>query len=109
MPQILQDKWRIDEFYNGYIVDPLTNISREGLWKGFDVGVIDGIVNGIGHSITALGGVVRQVQVGFVRSYAAFMLFGALIVIGYFIYYGFKFMVKILSPQSLIIFATDKN
>ncbi|CAN5442324.1 hypothetical protein BH20ACI1_BH20ACI1_12870 [soil metagenome] len=90
MPRILQEKWRLDEFYNGYIVDPLTSLSRNGLWKGFDVGVIDGIVNGIGHSITALGGVVRQVQVGFVRSYAAFMLFGALIVIGYFIYYGFK-------------------
>ena len=90
MPKILQEKWRLDEFYNGYIVDPLTNLSRNGLWKGFDVGVVDGIVNGIGHSITALGGVVRQVQVGFVRSYAAFMLFGALVVIGYFIYYGFK-------------------
>ena len=90
MPKILRDKWRIDEFYNGYIVNPLTDISREGLWKGFDVGVVDGIVNGIGHSITAFGGVVRQIQVGFVRSYAAFMLFGALIVIGYFIYYGFK-------------------
>ena len=90
MPKILQDKWRVDEFYNGYIVDPITNISRHGLWQGFDLGVIDGIVNGIGHFVTALGGVIRQVQVGFVRSYAAFMLFGALIVIGYFIYYGFK-------------------
>ncbi|MBA2494941.1 MAG: hypothetical protein H0V31_09640 [Acidobacteria bacterium] len=90
MPKILRDKWRIDEFYNGYIVDPITNISRHGLWQGFDLGVIDGIVNGIGHSVAALGSVVRQVQVGFVRSYAAFMLFGALIVIGYFIYYGFK-------------------
>ncbi len=90
MPKILQDKWRLDEFYNGYIVDPLTNLSRKGLWQGFDVGVVDGIVNGIGHLVTELGGVVRQVQVGFVRSYAAFMLFGALIVIGYFIYYGFK-------------------
>ena len=90
MPKILQDKWRLDEFYNGYIVDPLTNLSRKGLWQGFDVGVIDGIVNGIGHLVTAMGSVVRQVQVGFVRSYAAFMLFGALIVIGYFIYYGFK-------------------
>jgi NADH-quinone oxidoreductase subunit L len=90
MPKILRDKWRIDEFYNGYIVNPITNLSRTGLWQGFDLGVIDGIVNGIGHSVAALGGVVRQVQVGFVRSYAAFMLFGALIVIGYFIYYGLK-------------------
>jgi NADH-quinone oxidoreductase subunit L len=90
MPKILEDKWRIDEFYNGYIVNPLTNLSRNGLWKGFDLGVIDGIVNGIGHFVSALGGIARGVQVGFVRSYAAFILFGALIVIGYFIYYGYK-------------------
>lgn len=90
MPQILEDKWRIDELYNGYIVDPLTKISREGLWKGFDVGFIDGIVNGMGHFVTALGGVLRGIQVGFVRSYAAIILLGALFVIGYFIYYGFK-------------------
>ena len=90
MPQILEDKWRIDDVYNNGIVNPLTNISREGLWKGFDVGVIDGIVNGIGHFVSAMGGVARGIQVGFVRSYAAFMLFGALIVIGYFIYYGFR-------------------
>ena len=90
MPKILEDKWRIDEFYNGYIVNPITNLSREGLWKGFDVGVIDGIVNGVGHFVTAIGGIARSVQVGFVRSYAAFILFGALVVIGYFIYYGFK-------------------
>ena len=90
MPKILEDKWRLDEFYNGYIVDPLTSLSRNGLWKGFDLGVIDGIVNGIGHFVIALGNVVRRIQVGFVRSYAAFILFGALIVIGYFIYYGFK-------------------
>lgn len=90
MPKILEDKWRVDEFYNGYIVDPITNLSRNGLWKGFDLGVIDGIVNGVGHFVTALGGIVRQVQVGFVRSYAALILFGALVVIGYFIYFGLK-------------------
>jgi NADH-quinone oxidoreductase subunit L len=90
MPKILEDKWRIDEIYNGYIVDPITRLSRNGLWKGFDVGFIDGIVNGIGHFVTALGSAARGVQVGFVRSYAAFILFGALVVIGYFIYYGFK-------------------
>ncbi len=90
MPQILVEKWRVDEFYNGYIVDPLTRLSREGLWKGFDLGFIDGIVNGIGHFMVMLGGLFRGVQVGFVRSYAAFILLGALAVIGYFIYYGFK-------------------
>ena len=90
LPKILEDKWRIDELYNGYIVDPLTTLSREGFWKGFDLGFIDGIVNGIGHFTSELGNILRHVQVGFVRSYAAFILFGALLVIGYFVYYGLK-------------------
>ena len=90
LPKILQDKWRIDELYNGYIVDPITKLSREGVWKAFDLGFIDGIVNGIGHFMVEPGNAVRSLQVGFVRSYAAIILFGALAVIGYFIYYGLK-------------------
>jgi NADH-quinone oxidoreductase subunit L len=90
MPKILEEKWRLDEFYNGYIVDPITNFSRNVLWKAFDLGFIDGIVNGIGHFVVEVGNLVRGVQVGFVRSYAAIILLGALAVIGYFIYYGLK-------------------
>lgn len=90
MPKILEEKWRLDEFYNGYIVDPITKLSTVGLWKGFDVGFIDGIVNGIGSAVAELGNLARRVQVGFVRTYAAVILLGALAVIGYFIYYGLK-------------------
>jgi NADH-quinone oxidoreductase subunit L len=90
MPKILEQKWRLDELYNGYIVDPITRLSREGLWKGFDLGFVDGIVNGIGSFVMETGNVVRQLQVGYVRSYAAVIVVGALIVVGYFIYYGLK-------------------
>jgi NADH-quinone oxidoreductase subunit L len=90
MPKILEEKWRLDEFYNGYIVDPITNFSREVLWKGFDLGFIDGIVNGLGHLVTQLGNLARGIQVGFVRSYAAVIILGALALIGYFIFYGLK-------------------
>ncbi|HVF46631.1 MAG TPA: hypothetical protein VNA17_03600, partial [Pyrinomonadaceae bacterium] len=83
-------KWRLDEFYNGYIVDPITSLSTKGLWKGFDLGFIDGIVNGIGHFVMEAGNLIRGIQVGFVRSYAAIILLGALAVVGYFIYYGLK-------------------
>jgi len=93
MPKILEDKWRIDELYNGYIVDPITNLSTKGLWKGFDLGFVDGMVNGIGHFVIELGSLIRQIQVGFVRSYAAIILVGALAVLGYFIYYGLKLVV----------------
>jgi len=90
LPRILVDKWRIDELYNGYVVDPITRLSTDVLWRGFDLGFIDGIVNGIGHFLTGLGDIFRRVQVGFVRSYAAFILLGAVLLVGYFIYYGLK-------------------
>ncbi|MGB7069216.1 MAG: NADH-quinone oxidoreductase subunit L [Pyrinomonadaceae bacterium] len=90
LPKILEEKWRIDELYNGYIVDPITTLSRNVLWKGIDLGFVDGIVNGIGHFVTSLGSLFRTIQVGFVRSYAAFILAGALVLIGYFMYFGFK-------------------
>ncbi len=90
MPKILEQKWKLDELYNGAIVDPLTRLSRERLWKGFDLGFIDGIVNGIGGFVIGFGDIVRRMQVGFVRSYAAIILIGALAVVGYFIYYGLK-------------------
>ncbi len=90
MPKIMEQKWRLDEFYNGYIVDPLTNLSRTVLWRGFDVGFIDGIVNGIGSFVKEIGNAARGVQVGFVRSYAAIIILGAMAVVGYFIFYGLK-------------------
>jgi NADH-quinone oxidoreductase subunit L len=92
MPKLFENKWFIDEIYNKGIINPLTNLSRNGLWKGFDVGFIDGMVNGIGSFISELGGILKGVQVGFVRSYAAIILFGALIVIGYFVYFGLKLL-----------------
>jgi NADH-quinone oxidoreductase subunit L len=90
MPKILENKWYVDEIYNKYLIDPITNFSRHGLWKGFDLGVIDGVLHGIGQFVTTFGSLARSIQVGFVRSYAAFILLGALLVLGYFIYYGLK-------------------
>jgi NADH-quinone oxidoreductase subunit L len=90
MPKILEEKWRIDELYNWLIMDPITRLSRDGLWKGFDLGFIDGAVNGIGSLMAELGSIFRGLQVGFVRSYAAMILFGGLVLIGFFVYYGFK-------------------
>lgn len=90
MPKILEQKWRLDELYNGYIVDPITRLSTNSLWKGFDVGFVDGIVNGIGNFVAAVGAGTQRIQVGFVRSYAAFIVAGAVVLVGYFVYYGLK-------------------
>jgi NADH-quinone oxidoreductase subunit L len=85
MPKLLEDKWRVDELYDATIINPITNASRTGLWQWVDLGFIDGIVNGVGKFLSWVGGGVRYMQGGFVRNYAAFILLGALFVVGYFI------------------------
>ncbi|MBX3243517.1 MAG: NADH-quinone oxidoreductase subunit L [Acidobacteria bacterium] len=90
MPKILEEKWRLDDLYNGYIVDPLTRLSTNTLWKGFDVGFIDGIVNGIGSFISETSSYMRGIQGGFIRGYAAMIILGALCILGYFVYFGIR-------------------
>jgi NADH-quinone oxidoreductase subunit L len=90
MPRLLENKYYVDEVYDAALINPIKTGSREGLWKIFDVGVIDGIVNGLGRSIAELGRAVRYLQIGFVRSYAAIILLGALAIIGYFTFVIFK-------------------
>ncbi len=92
MPRLLEEKYYVDEIYDAAIVNPIHVGSREGLWKIFDIGVIDGIVNGLGSSVREIGGVIRYLQIGFVRSYAAIILLGALAIIGYFVFLSVKAM-----------------
>ncbi|MEK6279622.1 MAG: NADH-quinone oxidoreductase subunit L [Acidobacteriota bacterium] len=88
LPGILENKYYVDEIYDAAIINPITVGSREGLWKIFDVGVIDGFLHSLGQVVTETGRLVRHVQAGFVRGYAAIILLGALAVIGFFAYYG---------------------
>jgi len=87
MPRIIENKYYVDEIYDAAIIQPIKKGSREVLWKLFDQEVIDGILHGIGRSVTEAGGVIRYLQIGFVRSYAAIILVGALALIGFFGYY----------------------
>src|SRR5205823_6789621 len=90
MPRLLENKYYVDEIYDAAIINPIKVGSREGLWRLLDVKVIDGLVNGLGRATREVGDVVRRMQLGFVRSYAAIILLGALAVIGYFVFsFGF--------------------
>ncbi len=88
MPRLMENKYYVDEIYDAAIINPITVGSREGLWKIFDVGVIDGFLHSLGQVVTETGRVARHLQAGFVRGYAAVILLGALAVIGFFAYYG---------------------
>lgn len=57
-----------------------------GLWKGFDEGVVDGVVNGSGWLANAIGRGLGFFQSGFVRSYAVVMLVGVVGILGFFVY-----------------------
>jgi len=88
MPRLLENKYYVDEIYDAAIIQPILIVSREGLWKLFDIGVIDGLIHGLGRTVIKFGKTVRYMQIGFVRAYAAIILAGAIIIIGYFAYSG---------------------
>jgi NADH-quinone oxidoreductase subunit L len=78
---LVYNKYFVDEIYGATVVNPVVNGSRAVLWKGMDAGVIDGIVNGIGARARNIGGALRLIQSGNIRSYATWVLFGSVLVI----------------------------
>jgi NADH-quinone oxidoreductase subunit L len=77
----LYNKYYVDELYAAAMVRPLVWLSENVLWKVVDVEAIDGTVNGIAHGATAVGDTVRHTQSGNTRSYAVWVVVGALAVI----------------------------
>jgi NADH-quinone oxidoreductase subunit L len=77
----LYNKYFVDEIYDAAIVNPLVDGSRTVLWKGVDAGLIDGSVNGVGSRSKDVGGLLRLLQSGNVRSYATWVLFGSVVAI----------------------------
>ena len=78
----LMNKYYVDELYAAVIVNPLVWISTKVLWKAVDVGVIDGTVNGVAEGASSIGDTVRHTQSGNTRSYAVWVVVGALLVLG---------------------------
>ncbi|HSO73935.1 MAG TPA: NADH-quinone oxidoreductase subunit L [Blastocatellia bacterium] len=84
-PRLLEQKYYVDEVYDAAIVQPIKAGSNKVLWHGIDESVIDGVVNGEGYLASKLGSVLGHLQSGLVRSYVAFVVLGALLIIGYFV------------------------
>jgi NADH-quinone oxidoreductase subunit L len=75
--QLIYNKYFVDEIYDAAIVNPVIGGSRDVLWKGLDVAVIDGAVNGLANRARGIGGVLKRLQSGNIRSYAAWVLLGS--------------------------------
>ena len=84
--RLLLNKYYVDELYDATIVQPVQAVSREGLWRGVDVGVIDGAVNGVGAIVDASAGVLRRLQTGSVRAYAGSLFIGVVLMLGYYLW-----------------------
>jgi NADH-quinone oxidoreductase subunit L len=80
---LLLNKYYVDEIYDAAIVEPIVNVSRGGLWKIVDAEIIDGAVNGAGSFVSLGAGLLRRLQTGSVRVYAASLMLGVVTVLGY--------------------------
>jgi NADH-quinone oxidoreductase subunit L len=99
--KVLANKYYVDELYDSAIVQPVVSTSRSLLWRGVDVGLIDGITRLLvqskdddaapGTSVPMGGFVTRvvgwigsQLQSGQVGTYAWVLVVGVLFVLGAF-------------------------
>ncbi|MGD0434900.1 MAG: NADH-quinone oxidoreductase subunit L [Bryobacteraceae bacterium] len=79
--RLVYNKYFVDEVYDAAIIQPVVGGSRFILWRGIDAGLIDGLVNGIGARARGVGNVLRLLQSGNIRSYAAWVVLGSIVLL----------------------------
>lgn len=83
---LLLNKYYVDELYDATVVHPIQRGSDRALWRGFDVAVVDGAVNGTGTIVAEGSGLLRRLQTGSVRAYAGSMFIGVIVILGYYLW-----------------------
>jgi NADH-quinone oxidoreductase subunit L len=78
---LVYNKYFVDEAYDAAVVEPLVEGSRTVLWRGIDAGLIDGAVNGVGRRSRGIGSILRLIQSGNIRSYAAWVVLGSIVLL----------------------------
>lgn len=104
-------KYYVDEIYDALFVQPTKGLCRAGMW--FDLGVIDGIVNGsawmtlksaivsiwidvnivdllvnlAGAIVRFFGGLVRKVQTGLVQNYGLISLYAFFVLLAFYLFF----------------------
>ena len=77
---VLMDKYGFDRF-NDWFFAGGARLVGGGLWKGGDVAVIDGFINGSARLVGWCAAVVRTLQSGFIYQYAFAMIIGMLVLL----------------------------
>ncbi len=78
--RLFQHAYYFDEAIANLVRGPVTR-GAEWLNRGFDLGIIDGAVNGVATLVRESGGRLRRVQTGLVRNYALAVVVGAVAII----------------------------
>jgi len=81
--KLIFNKWYVDEIYAFLFVRPFHAVSNF-FWKGIDIPIIDGIVNGIPRLIGWGSNVMKYIQSGHVQNYAVSIVLGTLFLLIYY-------------------------
>jgi len=76
--RVLENKYYFD-WFNENVLAAGARLLGNGLWKGGDMGVIDGVlINGTARGIGGVASIVRLVQTGYLYWYALVMILGVI-------------------------------
>ncbi|OOG56015.1 NADH-quinone oxidoreductase subunit L [Polaromonas sp. C04] len=83
---LLDNKYYLD-WFNENVLTRGVRVIGTGLWKGGDLGLIDGlVVNGSWKMVRRVSGVVRWMQSGYLYHYALAMIVGVFVLMTYFVW-----------------------
>jgi NADH-quinone oxidoreductase subunit L len=87
MYQLLYHRYYVDELYDLLFVRPIKFAGRS-IYRYVERDVIDAAVIGVGAVVRMTSNRVRNIQTGYVRSYALAILFGAVLLLGFYVVGG---------------------
>jgi NADH-quinone oxidoreductase subunit L len=85
--RFMANRYYVDEAYDAVIVRPIKLAARL-IYRFFEIDVVDFTVDGIARLARYAAGRIRLSQTGYVRNYALFILFGAVLMVGYYVVGG---------------------
>lgn len=78
--EVWSEKYRLDELYDGVVVQPTVRFSDRVL-AVFDLKIVDGFVNAIAGFVRLVGSLLRYIQTGVTSNYAMFLIIGIILVL----------------------------
>jgi len=83
----LYHRYYVDELYDMLFVRPV-KWTGSMVYRFVEIDIVDFTVDGAGRLIRWTSGWLRSIQTGYTRNYALGILFGAMIVVGYYVFQG---------------------